>query len=70
MVRRYNLWQRKRLNVKPGITGPMQVRGRGDLSLDDRIRLELIYISNYSLLNDLKVLLQTVPAVLRGRGAY
>ena len=70
MVRRYNLWQRKRLNVKPGITGPMQVRGRGDLSLDDRIRLELIYISNYSLLNDLKLLLQTVPAVLRGRGAY
>jgi len=70
MVQRYNMWQRKRLNVKPGITGPMQVRGRGDLSLDDRIRLELMYISNYSLFNDVKLLIQTVPAVFRGRGAY
>lgn len=70
MVDRYNMWQRKRLNVKPGITGPMQVRGRGDLSLDDRIQLELLYISNYSLLNDIKLLVQTVPAVVRGRGAY
>jgi exopolysaccharide biosynthesis polyprenyl glycosylphosphotransferase len=70
MVDRYNMWQRKRLNVKPGITGPMQVRGRGDMSLDDRIRLELMYISNYSVLNDVKLLIQTVPAVIRGRGAY
>jgi len=70
MVDRYNMWQRKRLNVKPGITGPMQVRGRGDMSLDDRIRLELMYISNYSVLNDVKLLFQTVPAVIRGRGAY
>lgn len=69
MVDRYNMWQRKRLNVKPGITGPMQVSGRGDLSLDDRIRLELMYISNYSVLHDVKLLLQTFPAVLRGRGA-
>jgi len=70
VVDRYNLWQRKRLNVKPGITGPMQVSGRGDLSLDDRIRLELVYISNYSIFHDIKLLIQTLPAIVRGRGAY
>ena len=70
MVDRYNLWQRKRLNVKPGITGPMQVSGRGDLTLDDRIRLELVYISNYSVFHDVKLLIQTLPAIVRGRGAY
>jgi lipopolysaccharide/colanic/teichoic acid biosynthesis glycosyltransferase len=70
MVNRYNLWQRKRLAVKPGITGPMQVSGRGDLSLEERIRIELMYISNYSVLNDIRFLLRTIPAVFRGKGAY
>jgi exopolysaccharide biosynthesis polyprenyl glycosylphosphotransferase len=70
MVDRYNLWQRKRLSVKPGITGPMQVGGRGELSLEERIRIELLYISDYSVLNDLKYILRTIPAVLRGKGAY
>lgn len=70
VVRRYNLWHRKRLSVKPGITGPMQVNGRGDLPLDERIRLELLYIADYSLLTDVKYLLRTIPTVLRGSGAY
>jgi exopolysaccharide biosynthesis polyprenyl glycosylphosphotransferase len=70
VVKRYNLWHRKRLSVKPGITGPMQVNGRGDLALDERIRLELLYIADYSILTDVKYLLRTIPTVLRGSGAY
>jgi lipopolysaccharide/colanic/teichoic acid biosynthesis glycosyltransferase len=70
VVKRYNLWHRKRLSVKPGITGPMQVNGRGDLPLDERIRLELLYIADYSILTDVKYLLRTIPTVLRGSGAY
>jgi exopolysaccharide biosynthesis polyprenyl glycosylphosphotransferase len=70
VVSHYSPWHRKRLSVKPGITGPMQVAGRGELPLDERIRLELMYISRYSLLEDVKYLLKTIPAVCRGRGAY
>ena len=70
VVRNYQLWHRKRLCVKPGLTGPMQVSGRGALSLDERINLELMYISQYSLLEDVKYLLKTIPAVCRARGAY
>jgi len=70
VVSHYRPWHRKRLAVKPGITGPMQVAGRGELPLDERIRLELMYISHYSLLEDVKYLLKTIPAVCRGRGAY
>ena len=70
VVRHYQLWHRKRLSVKPGITGPMQVSGRGELSLDERINLELMYISRYSIIEDIKYLLKTIPAVCRARGAY
>ena len=70
VVRHYELWHRKRLSIKPGITGPMQVSGRGELSLDERIKLELMYISQYSILEDLKYRLKTIPAVCRARGAY
>jgi lipopolysaccharide/colanic/teichoic acid biosynthesis glycosyltransferase/glycosyltransferase involved in cell wall biosynthesis len=69
LVARYNDWHRRRLAVKPGITGPMQVNGRGDLPLDERVRLELDYIENYSLWRDLVILAQTIPAVIRGTGA-
>ncbi|RLC77247.1 MAG: undecaprenyl-phosphate glucose phosphotransferase, partial [Chloroflexi bacterium] len=70
IVRLYNDWHRRRLAVKPGITGPMQVSGRGDLPLDERVRLELDYIENYSLWKDMIILLRTIPAVISGRGAY
>jgi exopolysaccharide biosynthesis polyprenyl glycosylphosphotransferase len=70
VVGSYSAWHFKRLMVKPGITGPMQINGRGDLSLDERVRLELTYIENYSILTDLKILLMTVPAVLSGKGSY
>ncbi|HOA75456.1 MAG TPA: sugar transferase [Phycisphaerae bacterium] len=70
VVRHYKLWHRKRLSIKPGLTGPMQVNGRGVLPLDERIKLELMYINQYSILEDLKYLLKTIPAVCRARGAY
>jgi exopolysaccharide biosynthesis polyprenyl glycosylphosphotransferase len=65
VVSSYSAWHFKRLMVKPGMTGPMQVNGRGDLSLDERVRLELTYIENYSILTDLKILLMTVAAIFR-----
>jgi lipopolysaccharide/colanic/teichoic acid biosynthesis glycosyltransferase/GT2 family glycosyltransferase len=70
IVAEYGDWHRARLRVKPGMTGPMQISGRGDLPLDERVRLELDYIEGYSLWRDLAILAKTVPAVVRGEGAY
>ena len=70
VVARYTDDQRRRLAVKPGMTGPMQVSGRGDLPFEERLALELTYIGRYSLRLDLRILLQTIPAVVRGDGAY
>jgi lipopolysaccharide/colanic/teichoic acid biosynthesis glycosyltransferase len=70
IVRYYNAWHRQRLRVKPGVTGPVQVNGRGDLSLEERVRLEVDYTHNYSLRRDLEILLMTIPAVIQGRGSY
>lgn len=67
---RYSPVQRQRLLVKPGLTGAMQISGRGDLSFEERMKLELDYIENYSIWRDLYILVKTVPAVLSGRGAY
>ncbi|MBC7224387.1 MAG: sugar transferase [Anaerolineae bacterium] len=57
-----------RFSVRPGLTGPVQVRGPV-LSLEERAALELAYVRNWSLWEDLKLLLQTVPKVLRGGNA-
>lgn len=70
IVRMYSYAQRQRLAVKPGLTGPMQVNGRGDLNFEERLRLEINYIKNYSLYHDLELLVQTVPVVLLGKGAH
>jgi exopolysaccharide biosynthesis polyprenyl glycosylphosphotransferase len=70
LVRRYAPEHRFRLNVKPGITGPMQVYGRGELSFPERLAVELDYVENLSLGRDLTILARTLPAVLRGTGAY
>lgn len=70
VVARYTDDQRRRLAVKPGMTGPMQVAGRGDLPFEERLALELDYIQRYSLRRDLALLLRTLPAVVRGEGAY
>jgi exopolysaccharide biosynthesis polyprenyl glycosylphosphotransferase len=69
-VDRYEPWQQQRLRVKPGMTGPMQIRGRADLPMAERARLEIEYIESYSLLLDLQILLRTLPAVLTAYGAY
>ena len=61
---------RRRLMVKPGITGLWQVNGRADLSWDESVRLDLRYVENWSLLLDLQILWKTLSAVLRGSGAY
>lgn len=59
------------LTVKPGITGLWQVSGRSDLSYDERVRLDMHYIRNYSIWLDLQILfIYTASAVIRGRGAY
>ncbi len=70
VVARYTDDQRRRLAVKPGLTGPMQVNGRGDLPFEERLALELAYIEKYSLRRDLRILVRTIPAVVRGDGAY
>ncbi|MCB0044843.1 MAG: sugar transferase [Caldilineaceae bacterium] len=70
IVALYKDEQRRRLAIKPGMTGPMQVNGRGDLPLSDRLRLELDYIDNYSLKRDILLMLRTFPAMWRGSGAY
>lgn len=70
LVARYSAWHRRRLAVKPGLSGPMQIAGRGDLTLDERVRLEIDYIEHYSLGRDLAILWRTLPAVIRGDGAH
>ena len=70
LVERYSPEQRRRLDVKPGLTGPMQVNGRGALSLDERLALELDYIENLSIGRDVRILGMTVSAVFRGNGAF
>jgi exopolysaccharide biosynthesis polyprenyl glycosylphosphotransferase len=70
LVRRYRPEHLFRLSVKPGLTGPMQVFGRGRLSFEERLAVEREYIENLSLSRDLRILALTIPSVLAGRGAY
>ncbi len=70
LVERYGPEHQFRLEATPGMTGPMQVFGRGDLTFDERLAIEREYIENVSLGRDLHILLLTVPAVLSGRGAF
>lgn len=70
IVERYSDAERVRLSVKPGVTGPMQVFGRGELTFSERLAVEIQYIENPSLGQDLRILIHTIPAVIRGTGAY
>jgi lipopolysaccharide/colanic/teichoic acid biosynthesis glycosyltransferase len=65
----YRRWHTARLEVKPGLTGLWQISGRNDLEFDDRLRLDIAYIRNRSLLLDLKILARTFGVVLSRRGA-
>jgi exopolysaccharide biosynthesis polyprenyl glycosylphosphotransferase len=70
LVERYAPEHRFRLEVKPGMTGPMQVFGRGELSFAERLAVELDYVENVSLGRDLRILFQTAPVIIRGTGAF
>jgi exopolysaccharide biosynthesis polyprenyl glycosylphosphotransferase len=61
---------RRRLLVRPGITGLWQVSGRSSLSWDDAVRLDLYYVDNWSLTFDLTIMWKTIGVVLRSKGAY
>lgn len=62
----YHTSHRRRLDMKPGLTGLWQVSGRNRLSFDEMVRLDVFYIENWSLWLDLKIMLQTLPVMLRG----
>jgi exopolysaccharide biosynthesis polyprenyl glycosylphosphotransferase len=70
VVALYNERQRGRLAIKPGLTGPMQVYGRSDLTFEERLAMERDYLDNLSLLTDLAILLRTPRAIIRGDGAH
>jgi exopolysaccharide biosynthesis polyprenyl glycosylphosphotransferase len=70
LVERYAPEHQFRLHVKPGITGPMQVYGRGELTFDERLAVEREYVENLSLARDIRIVLMTVPAVFGRRGAF
>jgi exopolysaccharide biosynthesis polyprenyl glycosylphosphotransferase len=69
-VKVYNQWGMNLLTVQPGITGLWQVSGRSDVSYEERVRLDMHYIRNWSIWLDLQLIWQTIPAVLKGKGAY
>ena len=67
-VEAYELWHRKRLDMKPGLTGLWQVSGRNRLPFEEMVRLDLFYIENWSLLLDLKIILRTGFVMIGGQG--
>jgi lipopolysaccharide/colanic/teichoic acid biosynthesis glycosyltransferase len=69
-VAEYTPRQRRRLEVRPGITGWAQVNGRGSLSWEDRIELDVWYVDNRSLALDLRILARTVRLIVTGQGLY
>jgi exopolysaccharide biosynthesis polyprenyl glycosylphosphotransferase len=69
-VEKYDKWDINLMTVRPGLTGLWQVSGRSDISYKDRVRLDMHYIRNWSIWFDIQILLQTIPAALKGRGAY
>jgi exopolysaccharide biosynthesis polyprenyl glycosylphosphotransferase len=68
-VDKYERWQRRRLSMKPGLTSLWVVRGRNDIPFEQWMQFDLEYIDKWSLELDAKILLQTIPVVLTGRGA-
>jgi len=69
-VEQYKEWHKRRLDISPGITGLWQVSGRSGLTFDEMALLDIYYIENWSLGLDAKILLQTIPKVIFGDGAY
>jgi len=69
-VSNYSIEQRRRLDVKPGLTCIWQVSGRSEIPFSQQVKLDLQYIESQSFWLDLKLLIKTIPAVIFGRGAY
>lgn len=69
-VKQYQEWHKRRLEVAPGMTGLSQISGRSTLSFDETALLDIYYVENWSLGLDTKILLQTIPYVIFGNGAY
>jgi lipopolysaccharide/colanic/teichoic acid biosynthesis glycosyltransferase len=67
---RLEAWHRKRYLVLPGVTGLWQISGRSSLGFDDLVRLDFYYLENWSIWLDVSILGKTLPAVIRGTGAY
>jgi lipopolysaccharide/colanic/teichoic acid biosynthesis glycosyltransferase len=63
-------WARRRLDLKPGMTGLWQVLGASDIPFEEMTRLDYVYVTNWSLSEDLRLIFQTVPSIFRTRGAY
>ncbi|MBU2524042.1 exopolysaccharide biosynthesis polyprenyl glycosylphosphotransferase, partial [Patescibacteria group bacterium] len=70
IVEKYTDWQRRRLEVKPGLTGLWQILGRKDLPMHENIEYDFYYIKNRSILLDIIIILKTIGVVLSGKGAY
>ncbi len=69
-VAMYKQFDMNLLTVLPGITGLWQVSGRSEITYDERVRLDMYYVRNWTIWLDLQLLFQTIPAVLKGHGAY
>jgi exopolysaccharide biosynthesis polyprenyl glycosylphosphotransferase len=67
---RVESWGRQRLTLKPGVTGPWQVLGRSDIPFEEMVKLDYLYVTGWSAFTDLKLILRTIPALFRVRGAY
>lgn len=63
-------WHQRRLDLRPGITGPWQIYGRSDIPFQDMLRFDYQYVASWSLGRDLQIMLATIPAMYSGRGAY
>lgn len=70
IVKKYRAWQRKVLNIKPGITGYAQISGRQELEIDTKLQMDLYYINNYSLLLDIEIIFKTIITIFKGEGAF
>ncbi len=69
-MRHFGRWQHNLLMVRPGLTGLWQISGRSNLGYADRVRLDMHYIRNYSIWLDILIIYRTIPALLKGEGAY
>jgi lipopolysaccharide/colanic/teichoic acid biosynthesis glycosyltransferase len=69
-VAKYDDWHHRRLEVTPGLSGMWQVSGRSNISFEDMVKLDIYYAEHWSLWLDLKIMVQTPFAVIRGDGAF